>query len=85
MADLNAEPIMAEAATKQMGSQQLLCPFDLQVWTLDRMLNFEITDDLDYEGLELQVFDDPAHGPGNGRPAQAAIRRTHPTSTGSPA
>ena len=64
MTDLSAEPIMAEAATKQTGSQQLLCPFDLQVWTLDRMLNFEITDDPDYEGLELQVFDDPAHGRG---------------------
>ena len=64
MADLSAEPIMAEAATKQIGSQQLLCPFDLQVWTVDRMLNFEITDDPHYEGLELQVFDDPAHGRG---------------------
>jgi hypothetical protein len=64
VADRSAEPIMAEASTKQMGSQQLLCPFDLQVWTLDRMLNFEITDDPDYEGLELQVFDDPTHGRG---------------------
>jgi hypothetical protein len=64
VADLSAEPIMGEAATKQIGSQQLLCPFDLQVWTVDRMLNFEITDDLQYEGLELQVFDDPAHGRG---------------------
>ena len=43
---------------------QLLCPFDLQMWAIDRMLNFEITDDPDYEGLELQVFDDPAHGRG---------------------
>ena len=43
---------------------QLLCPFDLQVWAVDRMLNFEITDDPHYQGLEVQVFDDPAHGRG---------------------
>lgn len=42
----------------------MLCPFDLQVWDVDRMLNFEITDDPHYEGLELQVFDDPVHGRG---------------------
>jgi hypothetical protein len=42
----------------------LLCPFDLQVWVVDRMLNFEIADDPDYGGLELQVFDDSAHGRG---------------------
>jgi hypothetical protein len=41
-----------------------LCPFDLQVWDVDRMLNFEITDDPHYEGLELQMFDDPLHGRG---------------------
>jgi hypothetical protein len=28
------------------------------------MLNFEFTDDPHDEGLELQVFDDPAHGRG---------------------
>ena len=43
---------------------RLLCPFDLQVWAMDRMLNFEIGDDPDYGGLELQVFDDPVHGRG---------------------
>jgi hypothetical protein len=43
---------------------QLRCPLELQVWAVDRMLNFEIIDDPDYEGLELQVFDDPAHGRG---------------------
>jgi hypothetical protein len=42
----------------------LRCPFDLQVWAVDRMLNFGIRDDPVYEGLELQVFDDPAHGRG---------------------
>jgi hypothetical protein len=62
--ELSAEPSMAEASTKKTRSQQLLCPFDLQVWTIDRMLNLEITDDPHYEGLELQVFDDPAHGRG---------------------
>jgi hypothetical protein len=46
------------------ASQRLVCPFDLQLWTVDRMLNFEITDDPDYAGLELQLFDDPAHGKG---------------------
>jgi hypothetical protein len=51
---------------------RVLCPFDLQVWDVDRMLNFEITDDPHYEGLELQVFDDPLHGRGDDRPAQAA-------------
>ena len=43
---------------------QLLCPFDLQMWAIDRMLNFEITDDPHYQGLEVQGFDDPAHGRG---------------------
>jgi hypothetical protein len=43
---------------------KLLCPFDLQVWAVDRMLNFEIADDPNYVGLELQVFDDPVHGRG---------------------
>jgi hypothetical protein len=43
---------------------QLLCPLDLQVWVVDRMLNFEIIDHPDYAGLELQVFDDPSHGHG---------------------
>lgn len=45
-------------------NRRLLCPFDLQVWAVDRMLNFEIIDDPIYEGLELQVSDDPAHGTG---------------------
>jgi hypothetical protein len=62
--ELSAEPSMAEASTKKTRSQQLLCPFDLQVWTIDRMLNLEITDDPHNEGLELKVFDDPAHGRG---------------------
>jgi hypothetical protein len=42
----------------------VLCPFDLQVWAVDCMLNLEITDDPYYEGLELQAFDDPVHGRG---------------------
>ena len=61
MAD--AEPEV-EARRSGAGSQQLLCPFDLQMWAVDGMLNFEIVDDPIYEGLELQVFDDPAHGTG---------------------
>ncbi|HWD45004.1 MAG TPA: hypothetical protein VHM23_15085 [Actinomycetota bacterium] len=62
MAETGASSIM-RTPTKA-ANQQLLCPFDLQVWTVDRMLNFEITDDPQYEGLELQMFDDPAHGRG---------------------
>jgi hypothetical protein len=62
--DARAEPIVVQAPRKGTASQRLLCPFGLQVWAVDRMLNFEITDDPDYEGLELQVFDDPAHGKG---------------------
>ena len=58
-----AEPDV-EARRSGTGSQRLLCPFDLRIWTVDRMLNFEITDDPSYEGLELQVFDDPVHGKG---------------------
>ena len=46
------------------GASQLLCPFDLRIGTVDRMLNLEITDDPSYEGLELLVFDDPVHGKG---------------------
>jgi hypothetical protein len=52
-----------EAPTTGTPSR-LLCPFDLQMWAIDRMLNFEITDDPHYQGLEVQVFDDPAHGRG---------------------
>src|SRR5215218_4696689 len=54
---------VVEAPTNGTPSQ-LLCPFDLHMWAVDRMLNFEITDDPHYQGLELQVFDDPAHGRG---------------------
>ena len=31
---------------------QLPCPFELQMWAVDRMLNLEITDDPHYQGLE---------------------------------
>ena len=63
MADLSASPIVAAPASKAVNPR-LLCPFTLQLWTIDRMLNFEVTDDPHYEGLELQVFDDPLHGRG---------------------
>jgi hypothetical protein len=52
------------AGNAAAGDRGLLCPFDLQVWAVDRMLNFEIADDPHYEGLELQVFNDPVHGRG---------------------
>jgi hypothetical protein len=54
---------VVDAPTNRTPSQ-LLCPFDLQMWAIDRMLNFEITDDPNYQGLEVQMFDDPAHGRG---------------------
>jgi hypothetical protein len=43
----------------------VLCPFDLTVDTIDRMLNFEIADHPIYTGLEMQAFDeDPRYGRG---------------------
>ena len=36
----------------------VLCPFDLTVDVINRMLNFEIADDPVYTGLEMQAFDD---------------------------
>jgi hypothetical protein len=64
MANIGPGPVLAQAPTNQSARRRLLCPFTLQLWTVDRMLNFEIADDPHYEGLELQVFDDPAHGQG---------------------
>ena len=61
---IRAESVGTEKREQGTAGQLLLCPFDLQVWDVDRMLNFEIVDDPDYEGLELQVFDDPSHGRG---------------------
>jgi hypothetical protein len=46
------------------AAARLLCPFDLSIDVIDRMLNFEIADDPYYKGLELQVFDDGVHGKG---------------------
>jgi hypothetical protein len=57
-------PVAVQILREGMASRPLLCPFDLQMWVVDRMLNFEIVDDPLYEGLELQVFDDPAQGTG---------------------
>jgi hypothetical protein len=58
------ESVGTEELEQEAGGQRVLCPFVLQVWDVDRMLNFEIADDPHYEGLELQVFDDPVHGRG---------------------
>jgi hypothetical protein len=41
-----------------------VCPFDLTVDVIDRMLNFEIADDPTYTGLEMQAFYDPEYGTG---------------------
>ena len=64
MADIGPGPVLAQAPPNQTARRRLLCPFTLQLWAVDRMLNFEVADDPYYEGLELQVFDDPAHGQG---------------------
>lgn len=61
---INNESIGTEELEQGAGGQRVLCPFVLQVWDVDRMLNLEIADDPHYEGLELQVFDDPVHGRG---------------------
>jgi hypothetical protein len=62
--DTRRSPVGPAAAKEGAVHHGLLCPFELQVWTVDRMLNFELVDDPHYEGLELQVYDDPAHGSG---------------------
>jgi hypothetical protein len=49
------EPVVTEELEDGPAPQRVLCPFDLQVWAVDRMLNLEITDDPYYEGLELQA------------------------------
>ena len=64
MTEIGAGPILARASVNETVRERLLCPFTLQLWTVDRMLNFEIENDPHYTGLELQVFDDPAHGQG---------------------
>jgi hypothetical protein len=58
------ESIGTGGLVQEAGGLRVLCPFVLQVWDVDRMLNFEVADDPDYEGLELQVFEDPVHGRG---------------------
>jgi len=48
-----------------MSSDRLpLHPFSLELDLLDRMMNFEIADDPNYSGLEIQAFDDSSHGKG---------------------
>jgi hypothetical protein len=42
---LRIEPIESEELEQGTAGQRVLCPFDLQVWDVDRMLNFEIADD----------------------------------------
>src|SRR3954451_17564381 len=41
-----------------------LCPFSLAVSPIARFLNFELSNDPTYDGLELQWFDDDVHGRG---------------------
>jgi hypothetical protein len=39
------EPVVTEELGDGTTPQRVLCPFDLQVWAVDRMLNVEITHD----------------------------------------
>ena len=61
---IRIEAVGSDKLDRGTGGRRVLCPFDLQLWDVDRMLNFEIADDPCYEGLELQVFDDPVNGRG---------------------
>jgi hypothetical protein len=54
----------ATLPTAPAATKPLLCPFDLSVDFIDRMLNFEIAGDPLYSGLEVQSFNDPRHGHG---------------------
>jgi hypothetical protein len=45
MTDIGAGPILARVPANDAVGQRLLCPFTLQVWAVDRMLNLEIVDD----------------------------------------
>lgn len=47
-----------------MTRRAQICPFDLTVEPIDRMLNFELPHDPHYEGLEIQYLDDSIHGTG---------------------
>ena len=55
--DTRRSPVGPAAAKEGAVHPGLLCPFELRVWTVDRMLNFELVDDPHYEGLELQAVD----------------------------
>jgi hypothetical protein len=51
-------------SARERNAKPAAVPVELQMSAVNRMLNFEITHDPHYQGLELQVFDDPAHGRG---------------------
>lgn len=53
-----------QAETRPQHGRGVLCPFDLTVSTVERMLNCELIDHPVYDGLELQYFDDPTRGRG---------------------
>lgn len=57
-------PAAAITPARPASAGAVMCPFDLSVDVIDRMLNFEIADDPTYSGLEVQVFDDDTHGRG---------------------
>ena len=48
--NIRRSPVGLAAAKEGAAHQGLLCPLGLQVWTVDRMLNFEITDDPSMRG-----------------------------------
>lgn len=55
---------LTAAVPAALTSRRPLCPFDLSVDFVGRMLNFEIADDPTYTGMEIQGFDDAVHGHG---------------------
>src|SRR5215213_6236435 len=60
-------PMSAGRAHEQYGPRTgvgPLCPLSLTVRPIARLLNFELSDDPTYDGLELQWFDDDVHGTG---------------------
>lgn len=55
---------IAAAAARELIAAQPICPFDVRVDGIARLMNVEFVDHPYYTGLELQVYDDPIHGAG---------------------
>jgi hypothetical protein len=50
--------------TTGRATDRLMCPFELTIEPMAKMLNFELEDHRVYEGVEIQRFDDETHGRG---------------------